>query len=270
MKLLIWAYAILLLILTSCESESDASAVVIQLKNWTNNLTVNPGEIVRINIKSFTINESIRNFKISSFDNEYGNITLFETEPDSKEFTHQYFYTIPSFRTDSINVELKFQAADNLGNLQEITTNIIVKGGKILSERSGIRLYAGNSGREDGFSLNNPSQVFITSLVDDNQIDVYAYDEGNSNDALSREWRTKTDIEFVKNNAFDYSNATAATVSSIYSSSRRSLNVKDIRNGDIIILGKGIKAWGVFLIVATYDNEETCEDGYLFNYKAID
>lgn len=100
-------------------------------------------------------------------------------------------------------------------------------------------LYAGNSGREDGFSLSAPSQTFICNLSDSTRIDIYAYSNPNDKTKqLSREWRTNTDVEFIKNNTFDYVNATSISIENIYRSSVRSNHVKDLKRSDIIIVGK--------------------------------
>lgn len=271
MKQTILSFCLLLTALIACDNKSeDASQVIILFENASNVQTASAGEIIKLKIKSFTSNESIEQFIITSFDSEKGDLKILDTIPHTQIFTLDFIYTVPAFNSDSIKQQLTFQAIDNRNQYQETSLVLTVRGGNIaLTERSGLKLYSGNSGREDGFSLSAPSQTFICSLTDSAQIDVYAYaDLDNPTEVLSREWRTNTDVEFIKNNTFDYVNATTSSIDNIYKSSLRSNYVKNIQRGDIILAGKKNKVWGVFHIVETYDDNGTLNDGYLINYKS--
>lgn len=86
---------------------------------------------------------------------------------------------------------------------------------------------------------------------------------------MSREWRTNTDVEFVKNNTYDYSSATSQSLNNIFVNSRKSSSVKDLQTGDVVIIGKAGEAWGAFHIVNVIDSEGTNNDYYLINYKKM-
>lgn len=261
-----------IILFTACENkEDDASQVIILFENASHYQTVSAGEIIKLTIRSFTSNKSISQFKVTSFDSEKGDIEILDTIPDTQEFLLDFLYTVPTFNTDSIKHQVIFRATDNLGKYQETSLRLTVKGGgQTLTEKSGLMFYAGNSGKEDGFSLSAPSQTFICSLTDSARIDIYAYaDPDDRTDILSKEWRTNTDVEFIKNNTFDYINATSTSIDNIYKSSIRSNYVKNIQRGDIILVGKKNVAWGAFHVIAVYEESGTQNDGYLINYKSI-
>lgn len=272
MKETILIFCLLLITLAACDNENgDASQVIILFENTANVQTVSAGEVLKLKIKSFTANQSIEHFRVTSFDSEKGDINILDTIPHTQIFTLDFFYTVPAFNSDSIKQQLTFRATDNQNQYQETSLVLTVKGGNIaLYEKSGLKLYSGNSGKEDGFSLSAPSQTFICSLTDSARIDVYTYVyPDNPTETLSREWRTNTDVEFIKNNTFDYVNATTSSIENIYKSSIRSNHVRNIQRGDIILAGKKNKVWGVFHIIETYDDDGTLNDGYLINYKSV-
>ncbi|MGN0036377.1 MAG: hypothetical protein ACI36X_04055 [Bacteroidaceae bacterium] len=269
----LFPYLLVLIVLpfTACSDESDASPIVIEFDNFDPIQVVSGGELIKLKVSTFATGSTIETFSIASFDNEKGDRHLFDTLVQAERFSYSYNYQVPEFLTDSIQHMLSFQSTDAKGYKHEKSAALIVKGGSVLLiERSGLMLYAGNSGRENGFSLSDPSQTFITNLTDSARIDLYAYaDTTSTSDVLAREWRTGTDVDFAKMNSFDYVNATRTTVTAAYSSAVRTPYVKGINRGDLVLVGKTGKPWGIIQVIAVYDEEGTTNDGYLINYKAI-
>lgn len=261
----------LLFLLVSCDS--DVSDVAIYLDNITSiGGEARSGDVINLKIKSSANDGVISLINISSFDSELGSKSLFDTIPNVDEFAFEYDYTMPSFNKDSLEHQIILKAWDNHGNEQRFTKKITVVGGsKALIEKSGLMLNAGNSGKENAFSLTDPSQTFLFTSADSAKTDIYAYADNSSiSEVLSGELRTMTDVEFVRINTFDYINATSLTIKNAYTSSKRSNNVRNIQRGDIILVGRGIQPWGVFLVVLLYDEDGTSSDGYMLNYKSIE
>lgn len=255
--------------ITSCD-KSDESEVVVSLDNAFEYGYCKPGDILDFNVVAFTKNAEINRLEVYSSDLENGEKLLLDTILNENPVRYCFVYKVPEFKTDSIKLTLSFNVTDNLNVSQSMSKLIIVSGSKLLEEHSGVKLYSGGRSGENVLNLNDMSRVYDYSTADTSQIDVYDYFDINIyGDNLSREWRTKTDVEFVKSNNFDYPSATSRSITQTFENSKKSSLVSDIKSGDVIILGKSGKAWGVFHVVNINDEANVENDFYVINYKKI-
>lgn len=254
----------------SCEKE-EASTVVVVLENYADFGYCSPDDILLFKIHTFTNNEAIKNLTITSEDIENGKKELLDTIINKKELKYTFQYKVPAYKKDSTIVSFIISAKDNAGIEQSMKKHIRVVGSKILTEHTGLKLYSGGNGREDVLFLEDLNKAYNYADTDSANIDIYSYyDKEKHHDSLSKEWKTNTDVEFIKNNNFDYSSATSISLSNAFSTSRKSSSVKDLNSGDIIIIGKAGKIWGVFHLISIIDEEGTNNDYYLINYKTYD
>lgn len=208
-------------------------------------VSLSSGDKYRYDLEMSTIHDYVANFSIKSFDNRFGNITHIDTVCNQKNINYSFLYTAPELDRDSIDVELKFRVADNLGNNVEISRTVHVKNKLIsITEKTGIVLYNPHIGLPDALSLDDVSQPFILAGSPDSlSADIYIESDI---DFTSVSWKSKTKAKFIRNNTFNYVEATADRINSVYQSSIRQDRISDLRSNDIIIVGHGDRAQGVF------------------------
>ena len=251
----------------SC-SEDDASDVIVLVNQSKFPHEAMAGDLVELEVHAFTERLALSSFSAYTYDTERGMVFLCDTVPGVNDFVYRLQYLVPTFGKDSMELTFNFEAVDELGHSQRTVARMTVAGGSVaLEERSGLMIYSANSGKDNAFSLSDPSRTFISTLVDSSLVDIYAYCEDYDDEMISGEWRSMTGVNFVKNNAFDYVNATSVTVNDVFRGSRKSVRVNDVSRGDIIIVGRDAEALAVFHVIMVYDEAGTANDGYLLNYK---
>lgn len=273
MKKIIFILSLWGVILSSGCEESE-SEVLVFIENPETLSHVQGGETREIKIHTFTNQGNLSRLTLTSYDTEIGERLLLDTTLHFANCRFSYFYTVPTFRADSIVQQLRFAAWNDDNHEQRYTFRITVKGGdRILKEYSGIMLYSGNSGKEYALSFSNPTQPFYFEMADSTRSrpDIYAYsNEQDTTGRLSREWRSLNNALFVRHNSFDYAKATAQSLQTAYAGSVRVSRLQDLHNGDIILAGHEEEAWGAFRVVMSYDAEGTHNDGYLLNFKTVE
>lgn len=268
MKLKLLFFIPLFSLFFSCTE--DSTTVVLYVDNIGELGYVSTESKNIFKIVCMTENEYVENISISSFDKEYGTQQLMDTLVNKKNVKLDYEYTVPVFTEDSVKVQLSFKAVDNLGYEQTATYSVmVINPDVLLKEKSGLVVYSGKSEKENAFSLTDPSSTFNSELADSAKIDIYDYVLNGDNDDLDLIWKTNTDVDFIKVNSFNQVNATVKSIVGVYNSSKRNDYVNDIRSNDIIIVGKGGKPWGVFLIANVFDDDGIDNDRYLVNYKSL-
>lgn len=273
MKKIFFILSLLGIILSSGCEESE-SEVLVFIENPEDIYHVKGGETHEIKINTFTNKGKLKQLTLTSYDTESGVQVLLDTTLHVSACKFSYMYTVPPFKSDSIIQHLRLSTSNEDNRTQEYTLPIIIKGGdRLLTEYSGIMLYAGNSGKECALSFSHPTQPFIFEMADSTTIlpDIYAYyEDRDTSMRLSREWRSASNALFVRHNSFDYAKATSRSIQTTYNNSVRVSHLTDIDNGDIILVGHEETAWGAFRVVMTYDAEGTRNDGYLLNLKIAD
>lgn len=252
----------------SCEKKEPETKCAILLKNGATEQFAESENILLYEFEVYSLNSTVKQFKIVSADNENGTKTLFDTIPGIAKYTCNFEYTVPSFTKDSTLVSLTMQATDNDGNTFQLKCYITVVGGaQLLPELAGITMFSGSSNNFNAFSLNDPSHVFLRALADSAQIDIYDYMPELADDILSREWRTNTDVLFAKANNFNYAKATLISVKNTFNDSNKDKFVNNISPNDIILFGKNNSIFGVIQITDVVDNVGVNNDYYRFNIK---
>ena len=144
-------------------------------------------------------------------------------------------------------MRLRFRATDNLGNEAKVTRTVNIKNKMVsLTEKTGIVLYDPATGMPDAISLADVSQPFnLADSPDPESADIYIEADVDFSPIT---WRSNTQAKFIRNNTFNYVEATASSINSVYRSSVREDRIADIAVNDIIIIGHGDAADGVFQV----------------------
>jgi hypothetical protein len=207
-------------------------------------------------------------FEVVSFDRTYGSQVVYSDEPMVQKYDYRFTYRLPIYFEDQ-SVEFTFYATDGLGNRQDMSVSISVRGDdRSIEELSGITLYSPLSGRSDAFSFELLQSV-NTQNVDASLCDIYVPMADEGSDVLPRSWASNTDLRFSKVNNFAYSKATYKSVVAVYENAIISPVVEDLSNEDIIIVGRNGKAIAVIRIANIYDGEGVSEDRYDINMKVL-
>lgn len=136
-----------------------------------------------------------------------------------------------------------------------IYSYLIVQRDYQLEETSGITLYSMETDEHpNGLCLENLRPLMI-SLADSASIDIYTHMDDQDPSTLAREWRTNTDIYFARVNTFDYAGATQKSVTETFASSIGNPRIKDLKNDDIILVGRGNRAIGAIKIIQVFDEQ---------------
>ncbi len=210
-------------------------------------IVVSSGDKTQYKIELSTIHDYVQRLKVTSFDNQYGEIVQKDSICNNKNIVCSFVYTAPEIDRDSMTVELKFEAWDNKGHRVEVLRTLKVKNRQgYLSEKDGIVLYNPYIGMPDAISLEDVSQPFVLATAPDStKADIYIESDENF---TSISWKSNTKTKFIRNNTFNYVSATALSIASVYQSSMRIDVVENIQVNDIILVGHDNTAEGVFQV----------------------
>ncbi|MDE5660691.1 MAG: hypothetical protein K2I28_07365 [Muribaculaceae bacterium] len=231
-------------------------------------MTLHSGEQALYKVKLSTIHDHVASFEVNSFDPKHGLVKCLEIPCGSKEFTYQFVYAAPELDRPQSEVTLTFIATDNEGNQASLTRKVTVVN-RVLSiaEKTGIIMFEPGAGLPDALTLADVSHPF--SLADSPQpeaADIYV-DPTTGFEAIT--WRSNSRTKFLRANNFDYAGATAAGITSVFASSVVADHVSDIRVNDIILVGHGDVAEGVFYVVNILRGE-SAPDCMQLSFKGVD
>ena len=256
------------LLLIACSDEKGDPVTIFT--DVINNTTIYSNSIKEIKVEAHCYEGELNSFKVTSFDAERGSIILTDSTIKGQTLRTTYYYKAPTLNTDTIKVRLTFSATNNTG--QTCNTNVlyrIINRASLLEETSGITLYTqGSYTKPDGLNLTTLRPILV-ELADSAEIDLYTCLDEHGGTAITREWRTNTNILFARSNSFNYAEATDKTVSDAYASSLGMSRIGELVDNDIVLFGRMNKALGVIKIIYVFDEPGTDNDRYLINVKKI-
>lgn len=256
----LFGLCLFLMAMVGCEETNLSNVVVLGTPKADSTLYSN--EKMRYQLRLLTINDYVDGLSVSSFDLERGNVVCLDTlfEVKKKELEYDFVYIAPQVEKAELDVELSFVVKDNLGNTSRIKRNIKVKNRQqMITEKSGIVLYAHNAYLPNSLSLSDVSQPFISLYTPDSLMvaDVWLNPEAEQGSVILE---SETGAKFVRHNDFDYTTATAEALQSTYLSSKRYDAIQNLAVNDIILVGHEDVVEGVFFVNnIIYDENLQCE-----------
>ena len=262
--------------ISSCYSEKDASDIVVYVKNEIPDTLVS-GKYVPLEIFAITPNEYIKEVRISTFDSDNGENLNYSVAPNTKEYQFEYSYQVPLVSSRNSEIKIYVDAFDNLGNQDRFVLKCRVQGA-YLKEYTGLELYNPLTENNDG--LNTGSKKTIRKATLDAEDEAVSFwlrqftDEEKqlSPENMPLEWNTSADssmVTFARSNSFNYTEATTFTLEAAYSSMKVDNYVSQIKQGDIILVGVGKKAWGVIQVLYIIDGTGVDDDRMIINLKTV-
>jgi hypothetical protein len=178
---------------------------------------------------------------------------------------------VPAF-PDSTETLLIFTLMNDDGDQIQIAKRLFInKGASSVTETSGNVMYSSLSAEPSAFSLDDLTPAYLAdSLTRSLDIIDASTKEKNSDGSLSRTWISRTNLQFVKFSGFNYADADAVTINNSYKSGIKLSMVNNIKDSDIIIVGKGNKAIGAIQVLTVTDAAGHESDKYVFSIKKLD
>lgn len=257
--------------LLSCNDEASSTSSIALFVDPAADVKVvlSSGEKEKYDIEVYTSNDYVKDIVITSFDKQSGESLIYAEEINKKKDKFSYIYTAPTLLVESAVVTLTFKITDNAGNVAKVERRVTVNNKLVgIPEKTGIVLYSPFSGMPDALSLADVARPFILEYSPEPETaDIYVVSNEEFNPVA---WQSNTKAKFIRNNSFNYTEATAATINAVYTSSMRNDVISDIQPNDIIIVGHGEYADGVFLVTTVMRGSDFNNDYMILSYKGIE
>ena len=259
-----------MMLLCWARDEEDESEVVLIVKPEGLVRNAAAGEKILYSLEAYSNEGMVENLRMTSYDAENGLQTVLDTLIRKPKIDLTYQYTVPYLK-DTMDVKIFFTASNEYGGTAEVQKFVKVFGGEtVLTELTGITMYAEPSGRPDAFHLESEQAINSHTVESDSLLDIYAWQDSTANEeVLSREWRSHTGIKFIRFNSFNYATATKSGIESAYSSGLKMNYIRDLQAEDIIIFGNERQALGIIKLIYVFDEPGKMDDRYIFNLKRI-
>lgn len=253
--------------IVGCVSEKDASDVILFVT--PSSLRAMSGETVYYTVKSWSNKGSLQKITLSTFSSDQGEVQVSSESLSSGSYNGTIYYKVPIIEADSLSLEMRFVAVDNLGNTQRQTYPLkVISYAYSLDELTSVSLYSPDSGKPDGFSFSTMSTVSVSSSAE-GTVDFYLYKpEEVPQDQLHCELRSQTGLLFSKVTGLDYPALTYRMLKDVYSSSVKDISVPSFNIDDVIIIGRAEEPLAAVKIMAVYDDQGYLNDRCILNIKS--
>lgn len=257
-------------LLLSCEPEKTGSPILVFLSPSEPYIEANSNDHVFIRIESNTESGSQLHLRIESIDVLNGAREVFDSSFNFRKINYLFDYLVPPY-PDSTESLLVFSLMNNDGDQIQIAKRLFVnKGAASVKETSGHTIYSSASSEPSAFSLTALTPAYLAdSLTQTLDIIDASSEETNADGSLSRSWISRTGLLFVKFSGFNYADADAVTINSSYKSGIKLSTVNNLKDSDIVIVGKGNKAIAAIQILTVTDLEGHENDKYVFSVKKL-
>lgn len=257
--------------LAACEDQKLSDVAIFINPDASTVVEIESGDNALFSIRLQTQHQEVSRVTVSAFDEQYGSRMLLDTAFVDRNVTFDYVFHAPESTKDSLNVRLLFEAWDNKGNHAQNIRHLIVKNRRVLlEEMSGILLrLAPQMGLPDALSFANPTQPFnLATAADSTRADLYIM-AADADAFHNISMHSATGTYFVRYGSYDYASASASSLQTVYSSSLKEQQLKDISINDIIIVGHADHVEGVFFINNIIRDHSPAENGVQMAFKSV-
>lgn len=254
---------------------------------------VNGGDSLCYPITIYSKEDRIKSVDISSSNIVDGKRSLLSVDTLSRKWVNfDYTYKAPKYGNSNVATILTIRAMDSSANVEILGLALLVVGGNDpLDNIENLKLYSTKSGQENTFSFVE-SRFFNSNDVEPDIIDIYEYveieeevtpdivivtsterrdntdDKVDTDETLSREWRSMTGMLFARINSFDYRKASYNSVVDGYRIAVKRDRIDNIKAGDIIFVGSDeVTPLAVVKVISIQDNDGCVDDFYEISMK---
>lgn len=236
LALLVGSLAIVALGAASCENETESSDLfaLVQATSWE----AQPGEVVLLSIFATSSGEDLDRLELRSYDVESGLKDIETVKLSRKEQHCMIEYRAPQTTRDTLEQTLLFTLCDASGKTRESSYCFLVVSGekRLLEEHGSFSIYSNLSGKPD--ALNLERLATLVSSSDTTSADVVLRTAGVETDPPVFSISSLTDMVFVKSESFDYPNATAHSLRSVFEGSVSRPEASALKTDDIVLIGR--------------------------------
>lgn len=256
----------LLIFVSSCKKEDDPP--YLTLTPGSAELSVPPGGVIEFRVRAYAGDNELRNLVITEKPLNSITTTIYDESLYGETADFYYVYTVPTAGIEQ--VLLRFTIYDQAGKSNAAPVLINIEGNAFLEQSTGHQLNSIFNTSNDGFDI---SEVEILSLdvpgTDSTLADIFEFDLDEGDENLSRSWTSYSGIKFVRNNDFNYAEATNASASNTFNSSSQQEIISNIAENDIIITRFDTinDRYAVIRVTGVFDGEGIDNDRYEFNLK---
>ena len=261
---------LLLVTLASCSHDDENEVfIIVDQPGYTG--IVQAGSKVVFDVNATSIEASLRSITVTEQSASLGRNILLDTSVNGKQVEFSFCYHVPELLSDdSAKVNLVFEACNVDGVKSHMTLVMTVSSGYPLHDASGVTLYSSRSGNPNGLMLATLQTVYVGADASVNA-DIYDYLDSAAADttSMSLRWNSATDVLFARFNDFNFADASVKTLVDSYRASVHYSTIKDIKAGDIILVGREEQVIGAIQIVEVFDSPGVENDRYILNIKKL-
>jgi hypothetical protein len=257
--------------LFSCEPEQTESPILVFLSPSEAQVEANSSDHVFIRIDSRSASGSHLYLRVESVDGLNGIQSVFDSSFNFKKINYLFDYVVPAY-PDSTESLLIFTLLNDEGDQIQIAKRLFInKGAASVKETSGNIMYSSLSAEPSAFSLAQLTPAFLAdSLTRSLDMIDASTTQKNGDGSLSRTWISRTDLLFVKFSGFNYAAADAISISSSYKNGVKLSSATNLKDSDVLIVGRGNKAIAAIQIITVIDAAGYTNDKYVFSIKKLE
>lgn len=259
-----------LLLLNACqEPVSPVNMFITRADDY--GTSVSHSMYIMFHIKAFSESDEITRIECQTFESENGVQPVFDTlfASGTTKVEYDYAYFTQYYTTsENMRVKMTFTAYTKGGESLNQVVYFYVTGNVLLVPYENLIMYSGaQTAKANGLSLEWVTPI-IMQTTDSTRVDLFDYHEpGSDPNTLSREWRSLTGLSFVRYNDFNFPAATVQYLQNAYLAGNKYSSISNLQYGDIVLVGRGNSAIGVFQIQSIYDEEGVENDRYELTFK---
>ena len=254
----------ILLAFSACKKDPEGPNISVSPSEI--HIETTPGALIEFAIDAFAGDNDLSSVVITSKPEGYITSTLLDTIVQGSSASFYYVYQVPSGWDDIV---LSFVVTDSEGEDSRTSRRILIDGNEPLTESTGHYLYSRYaSSQTTGFDFESNTPLVVSALSDSTMVHLFENDD-TDDESLSYEWTSIAGNKFVRNNSFNYPEATAASAQSTYESSTAVQVITDLAIDDILITEYDTTNhyFAVMKIIDIQDNTGSENDRYVFNVK---
>lgn len=252
-------------VISSCKKEEDPPYLTLTPSSVS--LDVPPGSLIEFRVRAYAGDNELRNLLITEKPENSVTTTIKDTTLYGETADFFYIYSVPNAGIEQLL--LRFTIYDRNGKSNSTIVQVNIDGNTFLNQTTGHQLRNLHNTINDAFDI---SEVTVFSLdapgADSTLTDIVEYSPTNDG-SLSKTWTSYTGIKFVRNNDFNYAEATAASAENTFNSSSQQLIITNLQTNDIIITKYDTvnNKYAVLRMVNIVDVDGVADDYYEFNLK---
>ena len=257
--------AALLFLISGCGKDPISPSISVVPGDLHINLQAS--QVVEFDVKGYAGDHPLSRILIQQKPIGGVTTTLLDTAVSGQQSQFLYVYAPPPGIED---VAVIFKVEDTEGYDGETVRRVFLEGNSLLSESTGHRVYSKYSSESNAFDLNQLDPLFLSAAPDSSIVDLVEFDE-TDDEALSGTLWSYSGVQFVRNNAFNYPEATNASAQATFESSTPLDVVTAIAPDDILIsrIDTADNRFAIVKITAVIDQAGSDSDYYEFNVKKL-